>query len=144
MNIIINRDSVCSSDDIENHKRTFHMNNNSTYEDLFKVLMDDRYFTKISGNNVVWVLTSKKHECIFSYFTKTRKMMPGSTGKSLYQLYHGNGELSDGFMFKWYASPQKWKEKINEMYNGNMYELWHEGWLEELKYCDYVMSLGMK
>lgn len=144
MDIIINRDSVCLGDDIENHKKTYQMDHNSTYEDLYKVLTDDKYFPSISENNVVWVLTSKKHECIFSYFTRTHKMMPGLAEKSLYRLYYGDGELADGFMFKYYTSPQKWKEKINEMYNGNMYELWHDGWSEELKYCDYVMSLGIE
>ena len=71
-------------------------------------------------------------------------MIPGLSEKALYKLYDEHGDLSDGLMLKYYKNPQKWKEKIFEMYNGNMYELWHEGWLEELKYCDYVMSLGME
>lgn len=144
MDIIINRDSVCLGDDIENHKKTYQMDNNSTYEDLFIALIDDKYFPSISGNNAVWVLTSKKYECIFSYFTRTHKMQPLLAEKSLDQLYYGNGELSDGLMFKYYTSPQKWKEKIIEMYNGNMYELWYEGWSGELEYCDYVMSLDIE
>jgi hypothetical protein len=144
MNIKINRSGVCMGDDVADHNRTYQMDKNSTYEDLFKVLIDDSYFPSISGNNVVWVLTSKHYECIFSYFTRTNKMIPISSEKSLYKLYYDNGDLSDGFMLRYYTSPKAWKEKIYEMYNGNMHELWHEGWLKELEYCDYVMSLGME
>ena len=118
------------------------MDKSATYEDLFNELIDDKFFPLISGNNIVWVMTSKEYECIFSYFTRTNKMNSGLSEKSLYKLCSNNENSLDEFMFKYYTTPQKWKEKICEMYNWNMYALWHEGWSEELAYCDYVMSLG--
>ena len=67
MDIIINRDSVCPGEDIESHERTYQMDNNSTYEDLFKVLMDDNYFPSISGNNAVGTDLKKGRVHIFIF-----------------------------------------------------------------------------
>ncbi len=142
MNILINRDSVCLADDMTDHRKTYQVDDLSTYEDLFDILMNDNYLPPIYGNNVVWVLRSSKYDCIFSYFTKTGKMMPGLSEKSLNKLFNNIIDSIVELDFEYYTTPLKWKERIYEMYKGNEYEMWHDGWTEEIKYCDYVMSFG--
>ena len=48
---------------------TYTVNDDATYMDLFECVKKDRYFPRISGNNVVWVLGNEEYRCIFSYFT---------------------------------------------------------------------------
>lgn len=144
MKVIINRDSVCMGDDAVDHQKTYQMDNNATYEDLFNVLLEDRYFPQVYGNNVVWVLTSKKHECIFSYFSRTRKLMSRLSEKSLSKLAGNNGDLLTGLMLKYYTTPHAWKEKIYQIHHEDMDALQNDGWLAEIQYCDEVMSLGME
>ncbi len=33
------------------------------------------------------------------------------------------------------------EKKIESMYEGDTYSLWRDGWLDEIKYCEYVMTL---
>lgn len=132
MEIRVNRDSVCMGDDIDSHVKVYHLDDNATYEDLFHVLKEDRYFPSIAGNNVVWVLTSTHHECIFSYFTKKDKFSAGLSEKLIRKICEEPYEVH----LKYYTHPRKWKEKIYEMHQGDEYAMWRDGWLDEVKYCD--------
>lgn len=105
--------------------------------DLFECLKKDNYLPSVSGNNVVWVLTNKHYSCIFSYFTKTDKVFMGLVEQYLKNICKDYKKLT----FKYYSSPQKWKETIYRMYNNDEYTLWRDGWHEEVKYCDFLMSL---
>lgn len=141
MKIKVSRDSVCLGDDVFDHTKIVDFENeDATYEDLFHVLKESRYFPSISGNNVVWVLTANGCECIFSYFTRTDKFSAGVTEKCLKKICEGSNEVH----LRYYTTPAKWKEKIEEMYHKDGYALWRDGWLEELKYCDYVTALGQE
>lgn len=144
MKIKVNRDSVCLGDDIDDHTKEYQINDNSTYEDLFKLLLKDHYFPSISGNNVVWVLTSDISDCIFSYFTRTNKFSPGLSTNSLYQICYESSRPAEKLYLKYYTTPLKWKEEIYSLYHGNEYAMWRDGWTEEIKYCDYVMALGLE
>ncbi|MDL2276396.1 hypothetical protein LJC02_01960 [Breznakia sp. OttesenSCG-928-G09] len=139
MNIIVNRDSVCLGDDMENHSRKYSFAGDATYEDLFNRIKQDQYFPSIAGNNVVWVLTTKNFSCIFSYFTKTNKFSMGLSEKKLNKLFSSNDEVH----LKYYSSPTKWKKAIMELYNNDSYSLWRDGWKEEIEYCDYVDNLAI-
>lgn len=46
---------------------------------------------------------------------------------------------NNGFVFRYYASPEKWKEKIYEEFDGDEYVMWREGFLDECQYCDKLM-----
>lgn len=138
MEIIINRQSVCLGDDVDDHMKTIVLEEDATYEDLFKEVVNQKYFPSVYGNNVVWVLTSDSHFCIFSYFTRTNKMFAGLVEKGISEICKKDNRL----MFQYYSSPLKWKDKIQKLYNGDTYSLWRDGWLDEYKYCDYVMELG--
>lgn len=140
MKIKINRQSVCLGDDMEDHMKTYQLDNDTTYEEFFHILKEDNYFPGISGNNVVWVLTTKKSDCIFSYFSRTGKFSAGLVEKKLTNICDVSGEL----FLKYFTTPMKWKEKIQLMYDGDTYSMWRDGWLKEIKYCDYVMELGFE
>lgn len=137
MEIIVNRDSVCMGDDCFDHAKKYILSDDATYMDLFECLKKDKYFPSISGNNVVWVLTNKHYSCIFSYFTKTDKFSMGLAEKSLKIICKDSKELT----LRYYASPQKWKECIYQMYNNDTHSMWKDGWSEEIKYCDFLMNL---
>ena len=138
MELIINRDSVCLGDDVTDHKKVFVLNDEATYDELFAIIIQEKYLPNVSGNNVVWVLSSADCFCIFSYFTRTKKMNMGLAEKQLNKICRNNHEL----IIKYYSSPRKWREKIVEVYEGDTHAMWHDGWGDELKYCDYVMALG--
>ena len=138
MEIKIDRESVCMGDDCEDHSKIYQFEDNATYEDLFEKLKNDNYFPSVSGNNVVWVLTAKDFDCIFSYYTKMDKFFAGLSEKSLMKICGSFGEVN----LHYYSNPISWKEKIELMYAGNTYTMWRDGWLEELKYCDYLTALG--
>ena len=138
MQILIERDSVCMGDDcLAPHAKTYMLRDNATYMDLFKCLKKDNYFPSVSGNNVVWVLTNKHYSCIFSYFTKEDKVRMGLVEKYLKTICKDSQKL----ILKYYSSPQKWKETIYRMYNNDEFALWKDGWLEEVKYCDFLVKL---
>ena len=135
MKIIVNRDSVCMGDDCFDHAKSYMLGDDATYMDLFECLKTDIYFP--SCNNVVWVLTNKHHDCIFSYFTKTDKLSMGLAEKSLKTICKDSNKL----LFEYYSSPQKWKDTIYHIYNNDEHTMYKDGWLEEIKYCDFLMNL---
>ncbi len=138
MKVIVGRDSVCLGDDcLAPHERTCTVDDDATYMDLFECLKKDRYFPSVSGNNVVWVLTNENYVCIFSYFTKTDKFFMGLAEKNLKTICKDSNKLK----FKYYSSPQRWKESIYRMYNNDRYTMLIDGWGEEIKYCDFLMNL---
>ena len=135
MEIKVSRDSVCLADDMFDHTKTYQMGKNATYIRLFYKLKWDRYFPNVAGNNVVWVLTTERCECVFSYFTKTNKFSMGICELYLRNICGSSCEVH----FKYYSSPEKWKEKILEMYKGDDYSMWRDGWVEELEYCERLI-----
>lgn len=144
MNIIIDRDSACMSDDVYSHVKRYRINDNATYEDFMFFLKKDHYFPHISGNNVVWVLTTKNIDYICSYFTLTNKfILQGLIDESLYKICNEISHTTE-FHIKYYSSPLRWKEKIYSLYQGNEYCMWRDGWLEEIKYCDYIEEIKKK
>ena len=119
------------------HARTYSLSDDATYVDLFECLKNDSYLPSISGNNVVWVLANEQYSCIFSYFTKTDKLSMGLAEELLKTICKDSNKLK----FKYYSSPQKWKECIYRMYVNDEHMLWKDSWDEEIKYCDFLMEI---
>lgn len=138
MKIIVKRNSVCMGDDcLAPHAKTYTLNDDATYMDLFECVKNDNYLPSVHGNNVVWVLTNEHYDCIFSYFTATDKFSVGLSEKSLKIICKDSNEL----MFKYYSSPGRWKDSIYRRYNNDEYTMYKDGRMEEVKYCDYLMNL---
>lgn len=138
IDLVIDRNSVCMGDDVEAHAVKYTFPNDATYEDLFEKIINDRYLPSVAGNNVVWVLGSDEAFCIFSYFTRTGKMNPGLSKRKLSEICKNGDKL----IFKYFSSPMRWKKCIERSYNGDGHAMYKDGWLEELKYCEYVETLG--
>lgn len=136
MKIIIDRESVCRADDVDSHEKEYFIRTNLPFEDLFKKIIKDKYLPSIWGNNVVWVLTSTEHFCIFSYFTKTNKFSQGLALKNPSEICKNNNRLK----FKYYSSPLKWKQAIEAVYGGASYTMWRDRWLNDFEYCDFIMK----
>lgn len=138
MKVIIERSSVCMGDDcLAPHARTYTLNDDATYMDLFECVKKDDYLPYVHAHNVVWVLTNEHYDCIFSYFTKTDKFSLGLSEKLLKVICKDSNKL----VFKYYSSPGKWKDSIYRMYNNDKYAMYKDGWSEEIKYCDFLMNL---
>lgn len=139
--VTVERSSVCMGDDcLAPHARTYTLDDNATYVDLFESVKKDNYFPSVSGNNVVWVLTDNSKDCftcIFSYFTKTDKFSGRLSEKYLKNICNDSKKL----MFKYYSSPQRWKESICRMFGNDECTLRKEEWMDEIKYCDLLMKL---
>lgn len=136
MKLEINRESVCAGDDTFDHTEFFDMEDCADYEDLFYLLKAKHYFPNISGNNVVWVLTTEQNVCILSYFTKTDKLSMVSSEKSLKKLCGSSGR----FYLRYFSSPLKWKKEILAGYSIDCSFLQPGAWQEELKYCDDMLK----
>ena len=138
MEIIVERNSVSMGDDcFAPHAITYSLNDDATYMDLFECIKNDKYLPSISGNDVVWVLANEHYSCIFSYFTKTAHLSKGLAEKLLKNICKDSNKLK----FKYYCSPQRWKESILRMYGNDETIMSKDGWSEEIKYCDFVMNL---
>ena len=95
----------------------------------------------VNFSDVLWVLMTKdENTCIFSYFTRTSHFSAGLAEKKILKICKGDNKL----FFKYFSSPLKWKEYMHAMYKGETYTLWRDGWLDECKYCDYVMELKLE
>lgn len=85
--------------------------------------MKDKYFPKETNSNSVWILTSKNYDCIFSYYTKTKKLSQG-----LMLDLKTICKSSSSMYLKYYSTPEKWKEQILAMYGGEKsYCMWRDG-----------------
>lgn len=139
MEIIINRASVCMGDDIDNHAKKIVLSDNATYDDLLNIIIAEKYLPGVSGNNVVWVLSSEKYPYILSYFTRTKIRFGVPSQKRLSALCENSNEL----MFHYFSSPMRWKTSILNWYGKEITcGKQHDDWQKECEYCDYVMSLG--
>ena len=134
MKIIVDRKSVCMGDDCFSHQKTYVLNDNATYIDLFEAIKKDAYLPSMT--NVVWVLTNKQCKCIFSYYTKTGKIFNRLEEKSLKSICKD----SDKLRFEYYSSLQYWKKHIYRMYNNDEQAMMKDNWCEEIKYCDFLMQ----
>lgn len=135
--IKVNRQSVCMADDMTDHIKVYQLKDNATYKTLFHILKKDKYFPNVSTHNSVWVLTNYHYHCIFSYFTKTNHLSMGIVEQKLKNICQDSYDV----YLQYYSSPKEWKKKIESMYEGDTYSLWRDGWLDEIKYCEYVMTL---
>jgi len=131
MNIFFTRDSVCMGDDIFENKLKIEIDENHTYEQLFKLPISLNFLPQIYGNDVVWVLKKDKNTPLISYFTKIDKFYRGYAKETVGDTCREINSLH----FEYYSSPIKWGEEIFVNNGGSNYSIWHEGWLEEYKSC---------
>ena len=132
MELTINRQSVCMADDICDHAIKLAFPDDATYEDVYGELKRLRYFPSVSGNNVVWVMKNSTFPCIFSYFTFDDYFSPGLAETSICNIDDGTHR----FELRYYSSPEKWKKQIIDLYDGNLHDLYHDGWLAEIEHCE--------
>lgn len=140
MKITINRDSVCMGDDAYDRTKQFVLPDDAEYEDLYNELRKQSYFPYIHGNNVVWVLSNKEHECIFSYFTYDNSFSAGLNETLLSNIDDG----SHRFHLRYFSSPERWKEYISNKNDSDMKTLYLDGWGAEIKHCDDLAGKFME
>ena len=104
MKITVDRDSVCMGDDVDSHKRTVVLDDGASCGDLLRMLQGSNFFSNVSGNDVVWVLTAGD-TYVLAYYTKTGRVSQLIAETSLAEV-SGMGTLN----FKYCTSPEKWEQ----------------------------------
>lgn len=140
MYITVNRASVCMGDDVLDHKIKINLPDDASYEDLYNELKKLSYFPYVSGNNVVWVLSNKEYDCIFSYFTYDNTFSAGLSETLLSNIDDG----THSYYLSYFSSPEKWKEYFYSGYNNNEKDLYHDGWGDEIKHCNELAGKSME
>lgn len=87
--IIVNRDSICMGDDIDNHQKTFIYDKGVTVEG-FTDIVKKYHLPEINGE---WILKSKTGNVIFVYKQVTKEIEYNVDPKDLIEAYHKEGEL---------------------------------------------------
>lgn len=99
----ITRESVCFADDIEEHKIEVEIEEDISYEELFKNIISRKFLPSIIGNDVVWLLTHEDID-IISYHTKKeefKKILPEDMTNKNWKNFH----------IKYFSSEEKYEKQ---------------------------------
>jgi len=125
------RDSVCMGDDCFDNSRDFDFPEQATWSDIMPYIKQEHFLASVDGNDVVWVLENGTNDEVLSYFTFDDIIIKSTTKDSVKDICGEKNTLN----FKYYSSPQKRGKFIYDLFHGNQYEMWHEGWIKEYEHC---------
>jgi hypothetical protein len=130
--IEIDRESVHPADDIESHIIKINVSRNITFINLFKKLVEEQYFPKIIGNNVVWVLTYDKSDYVV-WITNNNEYITHFIEDDI--KINTLKELTEiGIKFCYYTSPYERAKYIYKIFKGEKFHIWHENYMKEYEY----------
>ena len=141
MEVLINRNSVCMGDDIEDHRIAYNILPSMTFSDLFKELIAKGYFPSVSGNDVVWTLLCDGED-IMTYKTQENKLYGHFIDKGPKIVDVKRWQDIKEIYFRYYSSPLKRAKAIFIKFNGQKAFIGHEGFYDEYK--SYGISLEME
>lgn len=129
VSVHVTRDSVCMGDDCFDNSRDFMLDGTLDWGGFMSVMLNGHFLPNVSGNDVVWVLTDIRGMELFTYFTKEEMLISHTADRGLAAfLEHGAG-----LHFKYYASREQRRGALYDRFGGQMFHLWHDGWLDEYK-----------
>ncbi len=131
MELLINRDSVCMGDDMDDHQISLTVEDSSSFTSIIEELKRIKFFPSIDGNNVVWVLIYSNDDLV-SYVTKTNSIYSRyvfSEPTILNSMNRGNSD--NRINFRYFTSPLKRAEYIFKWFNDQKFHIWHEGFMSE-------------
>lgn len=134
MDIILNRESVCMGDDIDDHTLIYTIDSLVKFSDMFQNLIKKKYFPNISGNDVVWTLCYGEKDLI-SWKTKENKLYSRFAAEepAILDWVHA---APAHVHFRYYSPPAKRAQQIFRMFGGSKFHIWHEGFMPEYEtYC---------
>jgi hypothetical protein len=118
-------------DDCFDNSGDYAFDNQATWEEIMPVIKENYFLASVSGNDVVWVLQNSKKEEIIPYFTFKDIIIRCTTKTLLPEICDEVYELH----FKYYSSPSKRGEYIENINDNSQYNMWHDGWIEEYNLC---------
>lgn len=130
MDIKIDRQSVCMGDDVNDHGAIFSISESATFTSLFQVIIKSRYFPNVSGNDVVWVLQCGEDD-IASWKTGEDKIFSRFIAQQPSIRAYKNDRKFTTIYFCYYSSPLKRAQHIFQMFGGDKFHIWHEGFMPE-------------
>lgn len=131
------RDSVCMGDDCFDNSRDYDLPEQAKWSDIIPLIKKENFLASVAGNNVVWVLTNSVNEEVLSFFTFKDLVIKATMKDTIKEICKGDNTLH----FIYYSSPQKRGKFIFDLYKGNKYEMWHDGWLDEYEHCQVSAEL---
>ncbi len=141
VNLSICRQSVCRRDDAEAHSRTYAVDSSTRFSDIFLDLIQQKYFPRVFGNNVVWTLFCDGDD-LMSWKTKENKLYSRFVDGEPTILSVKRWANSSYISFHYYASPNKRAQQIFTMFGGLKFHIWHEGFMPE--YESYHISQAIE
>ena len=139
--VMIDRDSVCMGDDVDDHRIFYTIDKASTFSSLFKTLIDRNYFPHVAGNDVVWTLVVNDED-IASFKTAEGKIYTRFIDKEPNILAVKRWQAIDHIRFHYYSSPLKRAKAIFMKFGRDKFHLWHEGFFKE--YASYKVTEEME
>lgn len=126
----IDRDSVCTGDDIDPHTTTYTVNSSTKFSDIFLGLINKNYFPRIFGNDVVWTLCCGKDDLV-SWRMKENKLYSHFVTEEAAILSNETWVTEAKIHFIYYSSFTDCAEHIFVMFGGNKYNMENKGVMAE-------------
>ncbi len=134
MEIIIRRESVCMGDDADNHALKYSIGISTKFSDIFKDLINRKYFPNISDGDAVWTLFCGEDDLI-SWKTKENTFYSRFVTKEP-TILSVKRWANPTIHFRYYSLPIKRARQIFKMFSGSKFHIWHEGFMNEYEtYC---------
>lgn len=130
MEITVSRQSVCMGDDIDDHTITYAIEQATTFSDLFRELIRQKYFPSIDGNDVVWVLHCGEDDLV-SWKTKEDRLYSRFVTEEPTILSVKRWVSTAVVYFSYYSPSIKRAQHILRMFGGKKFHIWHEGFMPE-------------
>lgn len=135
--LIIDRESVCIGDDVEDHRITMDVGDEMDFRQLLSRLRSIGYFPYVHGNDVVWVMVYGDDTELIAYQTKDG--CEYTTFLDAVPLIASWLDDKEGkFCFRYFSSREKRALDIFRRCGSNNFHIWHEGYLNE--YRSYQIS----
>ena len=132
------RQSVCMADDVEGHEIELCLNEKTTYDDVFRMLLEAGFLPTVSGNDVVWVLECDRSE-IASFHTGPELVFVRVSSKMPLEI--ANERKPTTFVLKYYASPIERAKMLYIQHDKKTFHIWHEGFWSE--YSALLARMGL-
>jgi hypothetical protein len=131
--IEIDRESVHPADDMENHIIKINVPQNITFTNLFKKLVEENYFPKIIGNNVVWVLTYDEGDYVV-WITNDNEYITHFIEDVDIKINSLKNLIEIKIKFCYYTSPFERAKYIYKIFEGEKFHIWHENYMKEYEH----------
>lgn len=114
MKITVCRDSVCMGDDVFDHTIQYSIPETATFLDVFRDLIRQGYFARVTGNNVVWTMVWNGED-LMSWKTADNILFSHTAAEAPIAATQGQA----AFRFRYFSSPESRALWIAKRFDGH-------------------------